>query len=376
MVGKLGPPLTDARLKWPRRMVPVAHDCCVTGFGAQTGKLRQITGKLGFNCCRDQLLCSRFQQFCQRVRHPVSTCKIYNVSRFHGGVSPLVGLLSHNNNSTRYAANLQTAQTPDSVIARRYGTSKLLFRGPRRSLNKPYLTFLGGTETYGKFIANPFPELVEQSIGRTCINLGCVNAGVDVFSTDVQITEMATGADVTVVQIMGAHNMSNRFYTVHPRRNDRFLKPSSLLQAIYREVDFAEFNFNKHMLQRLYTLSPGRFDTVVDELRQAWLARMRMLLGQIKGKTVLLWFADHTPDDVLSADVEKDPWFITRDMIEKLRPLATDVIEVVASPSTCALGTEGMVFNQMEAPVAKHLLGPAAHQEAAAAVVDCVRGLL
>jgi P2-related tail formation protein len=29
----------------------------------------------------------------------------------------LVGLLSRNNKSTRYAANLQTAQTPDSVIA-------------------------------------------------------------------------------------------------------------------------------------------------------------------------------------------------------------------------------------------------------------------
>jgi hypothetical protein len=28
-----------------------------------------------------------------------------------------VGLLSRNNNSTRYAANLQTTQTPDSVIA-------------------------------------------------------------------------------------------------------------------------------------------------------------------------------------------------------------------------------------------------------------------
>ncbi|MFT4707882.1 MAG: hypothetical protein ACI9PU_001726 [Ascidiaceihabitans sp.] len=258
----------------------------------------------------------------------------------------------------------------------RYGTSKLLFRGPRRSLNKPYLVFLGGTETYGKFIANPFPELVEQSIGRTCINLGCVNAGVDVFSTDVQIAEMATGADVTVVQIMGAHNMSNRFYTVHPRRNDRFLKPSTLLQAIYREVDFAEFNFNKHMLQHLYTLSPGRFNTVVDELQQAWLARMRLLLGKIQGKTVLLWFADHTPDDVFSSEDEKDPWFITRGMIEKMRPLVTDVVEVAASASSCALGTEGMVFSQMETPMAKHILGPAAHQEAATAVVECVRVLL
>lgn len=57
------------------------------------------------------------EQIRQRIRHPVSTRKINNVSRFHGGVSPSVGLLSHNNNSTRYAANLQTTQKPDSVRA-------------------------------------------------------------------------------------------------------------------------------------------------------------------------------------------------------------------------------------------------------------------
>ena len=75
--------------------------------------LRPITVKLCLDCCRDQLLGSRSQQIC----HLVSTRKINNFSRFHGGVFLSVGLLSHNNNSTRYAANLQTAQTPDSVIA-------------------------------------------------------------------------------------------------------------------------------------------------------------------------------------------------------------------------------------------------------------------
>ena len=252
----------------------------------------------------------------------------------------------------------------------RYGTSKLLFRGPRRPLKEPYIAFLGGIETYGKFIANPFPELIEQSIGRICVNLGCVNAGVDVFATDPQIVKIASGADVTVLQLMGAHNMSNRFYTVHPRRNDRFLKPSTLLQAIYREVDFAEFNFNKHMLHRLYTLSPGRFDTVVVELQQAWLARMRMLLGKIEGKVVLLWFADHAPDDTFPPDQEKDPWFVTREMIEELRSMPAELVEVTASPSSCALGTEGMVFSPMETPIAQQLLGPAAHQEAAAALLE------
>lgn len=252
----------------------------------------------------------------------------------------------------------------------RYGTSKLLFRGPRRSLSEPYLAFLGGTETYGKFIANPFPDLVEQSLDRTCLNLGCINAGVEVFASDPQLVELASDADVTILQAMGAQNMSNRFYTVHPRRNDRFLKPSSLLQAIYREVDFAEFNFNKHMLHRLYTLSPGRFDTVVDELKQAWLARMRMLVRSIKGKIILLWFGDHSPDDTITPENEQDPWFISRDMIEEMKSIVHEVVEVVASPSSLALGTEGMIFSQMETQAAKQLMGPAAHQEAADALVE------
>jgi len=258
----------------------------------------------------------------------------------------------------------------------RYGTSKLLFRGPRRMTTAPYVAFLGGTETYGKFIENPFPALVEQQIDMTCINLGCVNAGIDVFSKDMQIAEMANDAAVTVIQVMGAQNMSNRFYSVHPRRNDRFLQASGLLQAIYREVDFAEFNFNKHMLGQLLTLSPERFQNVVDELRAAWVGRMHGMLRGISGKTVLLWFADHAPEDELAPDDERDPWFVTREMIEQLRSEVTEVVEIVASETALALGTEGMVFSQMETPAATNLMGPAAHQEAAEAVSAKLRDMI
>ena len=235
---------------------------------------------------------------------------------------------------------------------------------------------MGGGETYGKFIAKSFLELIERRIGKICINLGYVNAGVDVFATDRQVARMALGADVTVLQLIGAYNVSNQFYTVHPRRNDRFLKPSTLLQAIYRDVDFAEFNFNKHNLHRLFTLSLGRFDTVVSELQQAWLARMRLLLSKIDGKVVLLWFEDHTPDDVSPPEDGKDPWFVTRGMIQELRPIVTDLVEVTASPSSCALGTAGMVFSPMDAPVAQQLLRPVAHQEVAVELLESLKKLI
>ena len=44
----------------------------------------------------------------------------------------------------------------------RYGQSKLLFRGPRRRFDGPYAAAIGGTETYGKFVADPYPALVRD----------------------------------------------------------------------------------------------------------------------------------------------------------------------------------------------------------------------
>ena len=44
----------------------------------------------------------------------------------------------------------------------RYGVSRLLFRGPKSKLDHPYLAFIGGTETYGRFIADPFVHLVQK----------------------------------------------------------------------------------------------------------------------------------------------------------------------------------------------------------------------
>jgi hypothetical protein len=260
----------------------------------------------------------------------------------------------------------------------RYGTSKLLFRGPRRNLEAPYLAFLGSTETYGKFIEQPFPALVEQRTGRTCVNFGQVNAGVDAFANDSFLMGATARADVTVIQIVGAQNMTNRFYAVHPRRNDRFVSTSALLRTIYREVDFADFHYTRHMLQRLIEVSPERFLTVRAELQQAWLARMRMLLRQVRGKSLLLWFADQAPQPEGStalADLGADPLFVTREMMEEVSAWATGTVECVISPEARAEGTEGMCFGEMEAQAAAHMLGPKAHAEAAEALAAALAGL-
>lgn len=259
----------------------------------------------------------------------------------------------------------------------RYGTPHLLFRGPERPLNGAYCAMLGGTETYGKFIERPFPQLVEDETGCTVVNLGLVNAGIDVFAGEDAVRRVSDRARVTVVQALGAQNMSNRFYSVHPRRNDRFLRASARLRAMYPEVDFTEFNFTRHMLKSLQAVSAERFGLLVEELKAAWLVQMRTLAGRMRGRTVLLWLSERSPDQAPpDGGLGVDPLFVDRPMIEAVRPHFTEYVEVVASSRARASGVDGMVFPPFEQPAAARIPGPAVHDEAAEALAPVVARLM
>ena len=244
-------------------------------------------------------------------------------------------------------------------------------------MEHPYVVVLGGTETYGRFVPQPYPARVEEALGCDVINLGCVNAGVDVFLGEPSVIEMAQRAEATVVQIVGAHNLTNRFYAVHPRRNDRFLRASPLLRSIFREVDFTEFHFTRHMLQTLQAVSPEKFEVVAEELRSVWVSRMSALLRSVGGKIALLWIAGHPPDAARRrADLARDPLLVNIEMIRSVRALASDYVEVVGSPAARASGLEGMSFGPMERLAAAEVLNAALHREVAEAVTPALRRLL
>ncbi|MBS1302189.1 DUF6473 family protein [Loktanella sp. SALINAS62] len=262
----------------------------------------------------------------------------------------------------------------------RYGMSRQYFRGPKKSLDGAYVACVGGTATYGKFIDQPFPARLERALGRVCVNFGSVNGGVDAFINDPTIMKACAQAQMTVVQVMGANFLSNRFYSVHPRRNDRFLRASSVMQAVFPEVDFSDFTFTRHMLGSLFEKSPARFDIVVSELRDAWVARMRNMLGQIGPNAVLLWFSserlDNTPWDQRDAGLAADPLFISAAMIDNLRPLVRDVVVVRPSLAARNRGTHGMFFSSHQRQAASEMLGLASHKEATDALLSALRPLL
>jgi hypothetical protein len=254
----------------------------------------------------------------------------------------------------------------------RYGNSKLFFRGPRKSLDGPYVAFVGASETYGRFVEEPFPALMEEASGQTCVNLGLPNASIEAFLNEPAALSTVGEAALTVLQVMGAHNLSNRFYSVHPRRNDRFVRASTVLQALYPEVDFADICFTRHMLQTLWQVGPERFPIVRAELQMAWTARMERFLADIGPRTLLLWVADGLPTDTpwesRDRPLDQEPMFVTRAMVDALRPKVRGVIMAPRSARARAAGTEGMVFGAGQQAAAQMLPNPVGHRDIAEAL--------
>lgn len=256
----------------------------------------------------------------------------------------------------------------------RYGRTRLLFRGPRRDLSGRFAVALGGIETYGRYVPRPWPALVEEAVGTRVVNLGCPQAGPDAWLSDPALFDVLERAAVVVVQVTAACDVTNRLYAVHPRRNDRFIKASPLLQTVYRRVDFTEFSFTRHMLRALQAADAGRFALVAEEVRAAWMARMGLVLDRLPGRKVLLWMGDHAPGERADA-LTGEPALVDRVMVEGLAGKVDAVAVAVASDRARQTGTAGMVFPAMAEPAARGLPGVAVHEEVAGVVSGVLRGL-
>lgn len=254
----------------------------------------------------------------------------------------------------------------------RYGASRIAFRGPGRPLDGPFVALVGGSETYGKFVERPFAHLLEERIGEPVVNLGVMNAGLTLIREDPAILPIASAARLTVIQVLGAQNMSNRFYSVHPRRNDRFLGASARMKRLFPTLDFTEFHYTGHLLAALDGTGQPEFGQLLGELQDAWVARMRSILEDIGGDCVLLWMSERRPEDVAARAWSADPHFVTRDMLEALSPNIAGIVEVVAPASERTGGLSGKHYLPGEARAAAAMPGPGYHDRVARALAGAI----
>ena len=249
---------------------------------------------------------------------------------------------------------------------------RIAFRGPLQSFDAPFVAVLGGTEAFGKYVACPFSDLVADLTGRTVVNLGVAQAGLSLFSEEQVLLDLASKADVTVLQILGAQNMSNRLYSVHSRRNDRFLSVSPALRELYPTVEFTDIHFTGHLLSTLRRTSEAAFAVVVEELKWAWTQRMRRVLSLIDSEVILLWLPDRKLSKTSDSLDEEEPRFVDWSMIEELEGSFAHLVEVAMPPDR---SLDGKLYPAQEEEAARLLPGPAVHRCIADAIAPLITEL-
>ncbi|WP_074738087.1 DUF6473 family protein [Ruegeria halocynthiae] len=253
-----------------------------------------------------------------------------------------------------------------------YGSSKLRFRGPQRALNSPYLACLGGEETFGRFVESPFPGLLERRLDRRCLNLGSLFCGVEVLTQEAALLDIVNRSDICIMQMPGVLGQSNRFYRVHPRRNDRFVAPTPELIALYPDVDFTDIHFVRHLLTRLRAHSDARFELVEQELRKGWIEKLSTFLGKVRPPVVLL---DLEVEDCALDTSSRDSIMRDASMIGALKPQCTASISLRVQASGVSDEIEDMLFGTLQQPVAEHMIGPATHRIIAESLARTIRDL-
>ncbi len=265
----------------------------------------------------------------------------------------------------------------------RFGHTRQIFRGPKPKFTTGSISFIGGSGTFGRFTDHPFAELVGQKTGRPIANLGTEGAGPGFFLLDPVVLNVASQSSICVLQVMPANCISNRMFIVRPRRNARLHGVSEMLTGIYPEIDFNRFSYARAMLRHLSSIEDNRFRLIVNEMRNAWIARTRTLIAAIQAPILLFWLSQRAPhqEGEDTTDFWHYPNFVNQSMIDSVKEDTEGYVQCVTSdgmPQDLRVDGEPVLFRGNGEPIEmnRNFPSPETHHRAADALIPEINRML
>lgn len=205
--------------------------------------------------------------------------------------------------------------------------SMVEFRGPRRDFSASGgIVCIGAAQTFGRFVARPFPQQVSDLLQCDVLNLGRSGAGPEYYLERSVLMNRLHRADTVIVQAMSARSVTaGRFQA---RKNNN---------GVLKYVD-GPMAGQSDLAQRAYqtlreTEGEDAFWLQVAAVQAQWVAYHQKLADAIPGEKVLLWLSEHAPPDTLdlrNSPVGIFPHFVTSAMVES-------VINMGFKPVFCVL---------------------------------------
>jgi len=219
------------------------------------------------------------------------------------------------------------------------GLEQYPLRGPRRVAGRTerYVAYVGAAQTFGRFVAHPFPELVSERIGVPALNMGRAGEGPAWYLETDGVLDWLRGAEAVVVQVMSGRSVPNSMMAT----------PYSGGAIVFREGGPPDPTFWTGKGTTVPGMRAGKayqwliehtdeetVRRVVAETRSTWVQLMSDLLDAVQTRTVLLWFSHRPPRyregfSSVGRLFGGFPQMVNEEMVGEVRAHADEYVEVV-----------------------------------------------
>lgn len=158
------------------------------------------------------------------------------------------------------------------------------FRGPRADLSRPFLAFIGGAQTFGRFTAEPFAAEVAAKLGMGCLNLGLGGAGPR-YALRPEVLALLNRASAVVVQFCSGRSASCSLF-------DNGAQGRNSGKRLFDGKHMPYEQFFKWVLAKD---DPELTARVVAETREDYAYSMRAVAAAITAPKVALWISRRVP---------------------------------------------------------------------------------
>lgn len=232
-------------------------------------------------------------------------------------------------------------------------------RGPKPSLLPgQYFVCIGSAHTFGRYVQNPFPNLLSQKLGLDCLNLGVGGAGPLMFKQPA-LKPIINHAKFAVVQIMSGRSMSNSAFKsrggvglevqIPDLQFESADSKATLLTRISANQQFLQdtagdqltipVGFRLHATEAYKALLRSKDDSYCQAIRQETKLRYVLstiaLLREIQVPKILFYFSNRRPAAMLKKFkyirqfLGEFPHFVDQEVINELQPYADHYAECV-----------------------------------------------
>ena len=203
----------------------------------------------------------------------------------------------------------------------------LAMRGPSPASLKPkdFCASIGAADTFGRFVAQPYPQLLGEALGISSLNLGFSGVGPSFYNqaNNKTLIKLINNAKfVTISCFSGRSQENSRFKTTWQSQERYLLEDGQTIPADYAYQRLLEECDRPTVM------------ALVEETRARYLDEFIQLLEKITVPKVLLWFSKRSPDYKTTYDTVLNlmggfPHLVNRNMLEILKPYCDEYVEYV-----------------------------------------------